>query len=288
MARAALAGSFPASLLSSRIANTGTSSAIISASDTIASGHGRACTISLHRRHAERAGPRPRRRRRRLRAPLTRGAGRGGCVRGRTSRGPKRDSSAGSSVSEATSVEQHGDHGGDRQPVHERDPGGEHAEQGDHNGRAGEQDRAPGGVHRLDHRALHVAEREVALAEAGDDEQRIVDPDAEADHQRQIGRDVRHVRDVGGQPDQRHPGDQAQAGRDQRHPGRGQRAERDQQDDQRREHPDLGGGTDAEALGRSRPPDRPRRPGAPATWTASTPASSGLPVLVASWLAGLS
>ena len=39
--------------------------------------------------------------------------------------------------------------------------------------------------------------------EAGDDEQRVVDPDAEADHQRQLGRDVGHARDVGGEADQR-------------------------------------------------------------------------------------
>ena len=90
---------------------------------------------------------------------------------------------------------------------------------------------------------------EVVLAEARDDEQRVVDPDAEADHQRQLGRDVGHARDVRGEPDQRDAGDQAEAGGDQRHPRRDQRAERDQQDDQRRDHADRGRRADAEALG---------------------------------------
>ena len=118
---------------------------------------------------------------------------------GRTSRGPKRGSSAGSSVSEATSVSSTAITAAIARPYMNADAGREHAEQGDHHGRAGEQDRPAGGVHRLDDRRFDVAEREIALAEAGDDEQRVVDPDAEADHQRQIGRDVRHVRHVGRQ-----------------------------------------------------------------------------------------
>ena len=53
-----------------------------------------------------------------------------------------------------------------------------------------------------------------------------------------------------GQPDQRHPGDQAQPGRDQRHPRRGERAEREQQDEQGGDHADLCRRADVESLRR--------------------------------------
>ena len=91
--------------------------------------------------------------------------------------------------------------------------------------------------------------REVVLAEPGDDEQRVVDADAEADHQRELRGDVGHVGDVRGEADQREPGDQPEAGGDQRHPGGDQRAERQQQDHERGDHADGGRGADAEALG---------------------------------------
>ena len=96
---------------------------------------------------------------------------------------------------------------------------------------------------------LHVAERGVVLAEARDDEQRIVDPDAQADHHRELRRDIRHAREMGRDSDQRDAGDQTQAGGDQRHPGGDQRAEGQQQDHQGRDHPDSRGGADVEALG---------------------------------------
>ena len=100
------------------------------------------------RERAARA-PRPARRR-----PALGGSGRRRRIQPlRASRGPNRDSIAGSTVSDGEHRQQHGDHGRDRQPVHERDAGREHAEQGDHHGVAGEQDRAPGRVHRLDHGA---------------------------------------------------------------------------------------------------------------------------------------
>ena len=65
---------------------------------------------------------------------------------------------------------------------------------------AREQDRAPGGVHRLHDRLARVPERRagrrVGLAEAREDEQRVVDPDAEADHRRELGGEVGRVDDV--------------------------------------------------------------------------------------------
>ena len=145
--------------------------------------------------------------------------------------------------------QQHGDHRGDRQSVHEVDAGGEHPEQRDHHGRTGEQDRPPGGVHRRSYGAVGVPQFEVVLAEASDDEQRIVDPDAEPDHQRQLRRDVGHARYTRREPDQSDAGDQAETGGDQWHPRRGERSEREDQDEERGDHADGCGRTDAEPLG---------------------------------------
>jgi hypothetical protein len=105
----------PASLESSRRLKTGLSSTPMTTSDAIASGQGRACTISLHCRQRDRpatastgtaplpsgtsgtraAAGSPDRRRPNVRRPP--GAR-------RTMRAPKRESSAGSTVSEARRV----------------------------------------------------------------------------------------------------------------------------------------------------------------------------------------
>ena len=57
--------------------------------------------------------------------------------------------------------------------------------------RAGEQHRAPGGVERERDRALGLEPVAQALAVAGDDEQRVVDADADADHRRGLGGEAR-------------------------------------------------------------------------------------------------
>jgi len=78
--------------------------------------------------------------------------------------------------------QEHGDHRRDGEAVQEADAGGEHAQQRDHHGCSGEQDRPSRGVHRLDHRCRHLVETRVALPEPGHDEQRIVDPNPQSDH----------------------------------------------------------------------------------------------------------
>ena len=104
------AGSLPASLVSRRSPKNGVSRTIITASEAIASGHGRACTIWLQRRHFERlTAPPPlpsetspvagaAARVRRARSPHRR------CPDLLSTRGPTRESIAGSSVIEAASV----------------------------------------------------------------------------------------------------------------------------------------------------------------------------------------
>ena len=107
---------------------------------------------------------------------------------------------------------------------------------------AGEQHGPPGRVDRGDHRLLGIEAGLEGLAVAGDDEQRVVDAHADADHGGQDGGEGLERVDVGEQLDDRQPdGDAAQRHHDgQRH---GQhRPEGDEQDDD--------GGHDADQLTR--------------------------------------
>ncbi len=85
-------GSLPASALCRRIDRNGITHASITASDSSASGFGRDCTITLQRRQVESWATSP--------AAACRRSER----EGRTTRCPKRDSSAGTTVNEATST----------------------------------------------------------------------------------------------------------------------------------------------------------------------------------------
>ena len=77
-------------------------------------------------------------------------------------------------------------------------------------------------------------------AEAGEDEQRVVDADADPDQARHRGRPVGHVDDVRQQDDQPARGDAEADQRDhQRQPGGDHRAERDQQHDRGAEEPEA-------------------------------------------------
>ena len=79
------------------------------------------------------------------------------------------------------------DHGGgDRDAVEEADAEREHAEQRDADGDPGEHHGAAGGVDRVDDRLLDRLALLQPLAVAGDDEQRVVDADAETDQQREL------------------------------------------------------------------------------------------------------
>ena len=134
--------------------------------------------------------------------------------------------------------DEHDDRRGDRDAVEEADTEHEQAEQRHDDGPAREQHRPAGRVQRAYAGRLWIAARRDRVAVAGHDEQRIVDPDAEADERGERGRERRDVDRMGEQtgeaqaaPEREHRGDQRQ----QRRP---QRAERDREHDRCREEAD--------------------------------------------------
>ena len=146
--------------------------------------------------------------------------------------------------------EQHAERSRDRGAVEEADAEREHAEQRDHDRGAGEEDRPSGRVHRQLERALHVAAvLAVGVAEARDDEEGVVDADAEPDHQRELGGEVDHVDEVAAEPDHAEAGAEAEERRHDRQAHREQRAEAEQQDDHGGQEADSGREADARLLG---------------------------------------
>ena len=128
--------------------------------------------------------------------------------------------------------DEHRERGRDRDAVHVRQAGQHQAEHGDHHGGAGEDHAPPRGGHRLDHRVVPVLAVGQRGAEPGQDEQRVVDADADPDQARHRRRPVGDVDDVGEQHDQAAGGDaEAEQGDHERQAGRDHRAERDQQHD---------------------------------------------------------
>ena len=78
-------------------------------------------------------------------------------------------------------------------PVEEADPERAHSHQRDHHRRPGEDHGATGRVQGdADRRVDVAAVRAVRLAVPRDDEERVVDADAEPDHERELAREVRH------------------------------------------------------------------------------------------------
>ena len=149
-----------------------------------------------------------------------------------------------------------GDHGhehahrrGHRHAVEKAHAENEHAEQRDDHRGAGQQHRAPGGVHGRERGGAHVARGPEAVPKAGDDEQRVVDADAEPDHGRQLGGKLRRVDHVGAK------GDDAEAGADseqrgaQRHPRGHERPEGQEQDQERGDDAYERGDAEAGLLG---------------------------------------
>jgi hypothetical protein len=123
---------------------------------------------------------------------------------------------------------------------HERDAGDRERADGDDDGRAGEQHRAAGGRDRARDRLvrLHPARERVAVRR--DDEERVVDPDAEAEHDRERRRGRRHLGHVTEQRDAGQADDDADQRGQNRQPHRDERAEREGEHDQRhREADDL-------------------------------------------------
>ncbi len=116
----------------------------------------------------------------------------------------------------------------------QRDPGeGERAER-DHDREAGEDDGAAGGRGGAGDRLAQLHPFGELQFVAGDDEQRVVDPDPEPDHRRQGRGDARHLDHVLEQADDRERAGEADHGGDDRQHHRRRRAEGEEQDDHRR------------------------------------------------------
>jgi hypothetical protein len=98
--------------------------------------------------------------------------------------------------------DQNGERGRDRDAVHVGQAGEEEAEDGDDHGAAGDDHAAPGGGDRLDDGVVAVLALAHRRAEPGQDEQRVVDPDADPDQPRHRRGPVGNVDDVGEQKDQ--------------------------------------------------------------------------------------
>jgi hypothetical protein len=90
---------------------------------------------------------------------------------------------------------------GDADPADELDPGQEQPADREHDRPAGEHDRVPGLRHRPADRGLDRVARGQLLPVAGDDEQRVVDPGAEAQHRRDHRRGRMHLEQRGPEVD---------------------------------------------------------------------------------------
>ncbi len=120
----------------------------------------------------------------------------------------------------------------------ERDPGDGECEQRDHDCRAGEHDRRPG---RRDGACDRLADLHAAtdLVEvAHDEEEGVVDPDAQPDHRGERRRDARHLDDVAEEADQAEARRERDDRDDDRHAHRDDRPEREREDEHRRDDPD--------------------------------------------------
>ena len=116
---------------------------------------------------------------------------------------------------------------------HERNPCDQEREEGDHDGRAGEDDRAARGGDRHRDRLVELHPLLAIVAVARDQEERVVDADAEADHRRDRRTDARDGHRVAEHRDQRQAHDQAEHRRDDRQAHRDERSEREGEDDHR-------------------------------------------------------
>jgi hypothetical protein len=115
--------------------------------------------------------------------------------------GPDESEKGGEKRQSGDHREGHADGSGDREPVKETHPQGEHPEERDAHDDAGEQDGTPGGIDRVDDGGLAVMAGDQALAVTGHDEQRIVDAHAEADEKHELGGELGHADDVAEQAD---------------------------------------------------------------------------------------
>ena len=155
---------------------------------------------------------------------------------------PAKPSSAGSSVIDAATVTATVTDAVMPSPPTKPMPMSSMPEQRDDDRRAREHDRTPRGVHRDADRLANVVARVQLLAIARDDQQRVVDADAEADHQADERREVGDLDEVAGEDDERAAEADAEQRDADRQAHREHRPERDDQDDD--------GEREAEQLGR--------------------------------------
>ena len=95
--------------------------------------------------------------------------------------------------------DEHRERGRERDPVHVGQAGQAESEHGDHDGAARDDHAAPGGRDRLDDGVVAILASVHRRAEAGQDEQRVVDADADPDQARDGRGPVGDVDDVGQQ-----------------------------------------------------------------------------------------
>ena len=125
--------------------------------------------------------------------------------------------------------------GGDRDTLDEGQPDEQESEQRDDHGDAGEHHGAAAGVDRGHHRVLDAGAAFEILSVAGDDEQRVVDADAQADHRHHRGGEVGHRDDVAGERHERRGDAEAEQGDADRQAHGEDRTERQDEDDDRRD-----------------------------------------------------
>ena len=100
-------------------------------------------------------------------------------------------------------------------------------------GHAADEHRLAGAVHRLGDGVNRAQARSQRGAEANHDEERVVDPHREREHQREVHRPDRDAGELRADPERAGGGDQPQDREQQRDPGRGERAEGDGEHGQR-------------------------------------------------------
>ena len=143
---------------------------------------------------------------------------------------PTKPSTAGSSVSEIAIVSATARIAPVARPADELDADQVHAGERDDHRAAGEEHGLARGRDRLHHRRFRSQAVLQALPVARDDEQRVVDADAEADHRRELRRELGHRQHVGEQADAREGDADAEQRVQDRQAHRQQRAEDDEQD----------------------------------------------------------
>ena len=126
----------------------------------------------------------------------------------------------------------------DCDPVEEGHAQQEQAEKGDDDGRSGDQDAAPGRGHGLDDGGAWLAAGGKRCAEAGQDQERVVDPDADPDHARDRGGKTGDVHGRSQEADHQDREPEPEERDHNRQPNRHDRAEGDQEDDRGRDQTD--------------------------------------------------